>query len=103
MKIGILSDIHVDINFDGEDRVTPAVCDTIRNLGLDLFITAGDISSDYELTLATVERIEKDSGRDCLFVSGNHDLWNENHPGITAIGNLRRDGPSSAQPGLRTR
>lgn len=85
MKIGLLSDIHVDINFDGKDRVTPAVCDTIRNNNIDLFITAGDISSDYKLTLETVDRIEKASGRDCLFISGNHDLWNEKHPETTAM------------------
>ena len=85
MRIGLLSDIHVDINLKGCDNVTPAICDTIRNNNLDLFITAGDISSDHRLTLEVVDRIEKDSGRDCLFVSGNHDLWNEKHPGITAL------------------
>jgi putative phosphoesterase len=85
MKIGLLSDIHVDINFNGEDMVTPAVCESIRNNNLDLFITAGDISSDHQLTLEVVKRIEKESGRDCLFISGNHDLWNEKHPDITAL------------------
>jgi len=87
MNIGLLSDIHVDINYDGSDRVTPAICDTIKNLDIDLFITAGDISSDHRLTLETVDRIEKGSGRDCLFVSGNHDLWNEKHPGTTTSEN----------------
>ena len=84
MKIGILSDIHVDINSLPEDRVTPAICSAIRNNSLDLFITAGDLSSDWQLSLETVERIEKDSGRSCLFVPGNHDLWNEKHPDMTA-------------------
>ncbi|MBI9106293.1 MAG: metallophosphoesterase [Spirochaetales bacterium] len=85
MKIGLLSDLHVDINFAGEDRVTPAVCDTIKNNDLDLFITAGDIASDHKLSLEVVTRIEKETGRDCLFVPGNHDLWNEKHPGISAM------------------
>ena len=89
MRIGLLSDIHVDINLeaDGADRTTPAICDAIMNNNLDLFITAGDISSDFELTLDVISRIEKATGRDCLFVSGNHDLWNENHPGTTAMDN----------------
>ena len=87
MRIGILSDIHVDINYyDGDvDRITPAVCDAVLNNNIDVFITAGDISSDYELTLDVVSRIEKLTGRGCLFVPGNHDLWNENHPDSTAM------------------
>ena len=87
MRIGLLSDIHVDINYyDGDtDKITPAVCDTILNNNIDLFITAGDISSNYQLTLDVVKRIEKVTGRGCLFVAGNHDLWNESHPDITAM------------------
>lgn len=89
MRIGLLSDIHVDINYyDGEvDKITPAVCDVILNNNIDVFITAGDISSDYELSLDVVNRIEKATGRDCLFVSGNHDLWNDKHPETTAVDN----------------
>jgi len=87
VRIGILSDIHVDINYyDGDvDRITPAVCDTILNNDIDVFITAGDISSDHEITLDVIQRIEKDTGRSCLFVPGNHDLWNEKHPGTSAM------------------
>ncbi|MDC7225765.1 MAG: metallophosphoesterase [Spirochaetales bacterium] len=87
MRIGILSDIHVDINYYEEnvDKITPAVCDAVLNNNIDVFITAGDIASDYEITLDVVRRIERASSRDCLFVSGNHDLWNENHPGMTAM------------------
>lgn len=89
MRIGLLSDIHVDINYseDGSDKTTPAICDAVLNNDLDLFISAGDISSDHELTLDVIRRIEKATGRDCLFISGNHDLWNEKHPGTTAMEN----------------
>ncbi len=87
MRIGFLSDIHVDINYyEGDvDRITPAVCDAILNNKLDIFISAGDLSSDYELTLDVVRRIEKTTNRDCLFIAGNHDIWNENHPGTSAM------------------
>ena len=87
MRVGLLSDIHVDINYYDEniDKITPAVCDAILNNNIDVFISAGDLSSDHRLTLDVVGRIEKTTGRDCLFVSGNHDLWNENYPQLTAM------------------
>lgn len=85
MKIGILSDIHVDINLhQGKDDVTPAICRFIRENKLDIFIIAGDIAGDYTLTLNSINRIEKETGKICLFVPGNHDIWTEKHPGKTS-------------------
>ena len=85
MKIGILSDIHVDINASGGmDRVTPQLCSFISEQQLDLFITAGDIASNYLLTLKAVEELEKNTGIPCLFVPGNHDIWTEHHPAMTS-------------------
>ncbi len=85
MKIGILSDIHVDINASqGKDTVTPALCSYINNSTVDLFIIAGDIASNYLLTLETITTIEKQTGIPCLFVPGNHDIWTEYHPDMTS-------------------
>ena len=47
-------------------------------------VIAGDIANDYELTLQTLNGIETASGVRCLFVPGNHDIWNEHHPAKTA-------------------
>ncbi len=81
-KVGILSDIHIDINMRaGEDAVTPALCSFIKKNSIDILIIAGDIAEDYELTLGTVDRIEKQTGAVCLFVPGNHDIWTKHHPG----------------------
>jgi putative phosphoesterase len=80
MKLGIISDIHVDINYSDKDRVTPSIVKYIKENSLDIMIIAGDIASDYELTLASLKAIEKDGGVPCLFVPGNHDIWTENHP-----------------------
>ncbi len=110
MRIGLLSDIHVDINYyDGKtDMITPAVCEAVINNGVDVFISAGDIASDHSISLDVVDRIEKTTGRDCLFIPGNHDLWNENHPGMTADQTYRKllkhphnlaSGPVSLKPG----
>lgn len=85
MKIGILSDIHVDINNQsGSGAVTPALCTYINNSSLDLFILAGDIASDYTLTLETIEKLETETSIPVLFVPGNHDIWTENHPDLTS-------------------
>jgi len=79
MKIGILSDIHVDINFADKDRVIPSIIKFINEHSLDLMIIAGDIASDYELTLCSLKEIEEKTKVPCLFVPGNHDIWTENH------------------------
>ena len=48
---------------------------------VDTLIIAGDISNNFELTLQAIRRIEAKTGIRCLFIPGNHDLWNEQHPG----------------------
>lgn len=84
MKIGILSDIHIDINYTDRDLITPAICRNIKKKSLDMIIVAGDVASDYELTLTFLEKIEKNANVPCLYVPGNHDIWTENHPDKTS-------------------
>ncbi len=84
MKIGILSDIHVDINYTDRDFVTPAICRYIKKKSLDMIIIAGDVASDYELTLNSLEEIERKGNIPCLYVPGNHDIWTENHSDKTS-------------------
>ena len=43
MKIGILSDIHIDINYTDRDLITPAICRNINKKSLDMIIVAGEI------------------------------------------------------------
>lgn len=79
MKIGILSDIHVDLNEkEGIDVIKPII-DEIKKNKADLMIIAGDVSNDYELTLDSLNKIQEGSGVRCIFVPGNHDIWNEKH------------------------
>ena len=84
MKIGILSDIHVDINYSATDRVTSSIVKYIKENSLDIMIIAGDVASDYTLILDSLKEIEKDGGVTCLFVPGNHDIWTENYPEKTS-------------------
>jgi len=86
MRIGLISDIHVDINrVGGEEIVTGLLAAESRSRKLDILLVAGDISSDYRLTLETVDRLAAESGARFLFVPGNHDIWNEHYPELKAF------------------
>ncbi len=101
-RIGVLSDIHVDINmYKGEDRVTEAICRVINERDLDIFIIAGDIASDYTLTKQVLEKIENTTHAECLFVPGNHDIWTEHHPDLTSwdIYNKLKEHPGNLSAG----
>jgi len=82
MKIGILSDIHVDLN--GGEAVINGLLAAMLRQGVELMVIAGDVSSDYRVTLDSLEQLQERSGIRILFVPGNHDIWNEAHPDITA-------------------
>lgn len=82
IKIGVLSDIHVDLN--GGRAVVAGLLDAMSRSRVEAMIIAGDVSSDYEITLETLREIQERSGVRTLFAPGNHDVWNEAHPGITA-------------------
>jgi putative phosphoesterase len=80
VKIGVLSDIHVDMNDSEGGDVTGALCHTIETDNIELFICAGDVADDFRRTIETIEEISACTGRRCLFVPGNHDIWVEYHP-----------------------
>jgi putative phosphoesterase len=84
LKIGILSDIHVDIDHQTPHGVLEGIVVGIKQNAVDLMIIAGDVANDFELTLCALETIENASGVPCLFVPGNHDIWNEKHPDLNA-------------------
>lgn len=82
MKIGILSDIHVDLN--GGRAVIDGLLQTMQSNAVEAMVIAGDVSSNYQVTLDTLEELQERSGIKTLFVPGNHDIWNEAHPKLTA-------------------
>lgn len=84
MKIGILSDLHVDINHEAGNPVVQGLKAVMRAKNIDKMIIAGDMASDYELTLTSLMDIEAATGIECLFVPGNHDIWNRKHPSMTS-------------------
>lgn len=82
MKIGILSDIHVDLN--GGQAVIEGLLAAMLHRDVEVMMIAGDVSSDYRVTLDSLEQLQERSGIRVLFVPGNHDIWNEAHPQISA-------------------
>ncbi len=84
MKIGILSDLHADINQEAGSPVIQSLKVAMQAKKIDKMIVAGDVASDYELTLSILKEIEASTGIECLFVPGNHDIWNKKHPTMTA-------------------
>lgn len=101
MKIGILSDIHVDLEHPQPEKVVDGMAAAIDSEGVDIMIIAGDVANDYRATLRTLNAIEKRSGARVLFVPGNHDIWNEHHPRMTAweIYDALRDFPGNLANG----
>ncbi|MCC5896247.1 MAG: metallophosphoesterase [Alkalibacterium sp.] len=80
MKIGTLSDLHIDRNdeFSGLD-LERTLAEMVIEKGIECLLIAGDISNHYETTHAFIKRVEQLSGVPVLFVPGNHDYWARDH------------------------
>lgn len=74
MRTAVISDIHIDINSDYD--VFGALVRYLQKNNIELLIIAGDISSNPELTIQTVAKLEQISGSIVKYVPGNHDMWN---------------------------
>ncbi|MDC7126578.1 MAG: metallophosphoesterase [Spirochaetales bacterium] len=73
MRIGAISDIHIDINENYP--LQDILSETINRNKLDLLLIAGDISNNYQVSIQFVEKLKSNSGVPVYFVPGNHDLW----------------------------
>jgi Icc-related predicted phosphoesterase len=95
MRIGVTSDIHVDLNAlePGDDRVVSALVSALQRQKVDLLILAGDVANDYRRTLEVLHAVEAEAQLSCLFVPGNHDLWNPNGAAVRDPGAPPPAGP----------
>ena len=83
MKIGVLSDLHIDSN---AKKLAPGqtydhlLAELLYNQEIDLLLLAGDVSSDYHDTFAFLNRMRDHNVSKIQFVPGNHDFWSiRNH------------------------
>src|SRR5690625_1889532 len=82
MKIGVISDLHIDAN--SKEQYTKkdfeeALANELVEQKVDLALIAGDISNDHKLSYTFIKNVEKRINKKVLFVPGNHDYWDEVH------------------------
>jgi len=81
MKIGVISDLHIDTNGKAlnEDNYSQIVGEIILEHSIDLLLIAGDISNHYEMTQMFLETVQNNTKIPIYFVPGNHDYWAKDH------------------------
>lgn len=79
MKIGVISDLHID-RYNSETLKQKDFSLTLANevsrAALDMLLIAGDISNDHVRSYRFMQELEQMTGVTIYFVPGNHDFWN---------------------------
>ncbi len=76
MKIGVISDIHIDVNRDFP--ISDLLAEAAQRKELSCLAIAGDISNDANQSSDFVAKLSQDSGIPVYFIPGNHDFWSAN-------------------------
>lgn len=78
MKVGIISDLHVDLNeVANEPPLEHVLMQQVIESQLDVLIIAGDISNDVNRSVQVLQELQSQTGIPVLFVPGNHDYWSK--------------------------
>lgn len=78
MKIGFISDLHIDRNVDAPPHIyLTHLKQLIKVKKLSMLIIGGDISNHYSLTFNFVEELQNKAKIPVYFIPGNHDFWEE--------------------------
>lgn len=93
MRIGLISDLHIDIN-----EAFPVLELTAEEAGkqsVDVLVIAGDISETQDRTIKAIDRLQSLCSFPVYYVPGNHDMWNKNCPERTTeeIDRIYREDP----------
>lgn len=82
MKIGVISDLHIDSNqkkLKRGDSYDVLLAQLLYNNEVDLLLLAGDITSDYRESIIFLDKMKQHNVGSLLFVPGNHDFWSINN------------------------
>lgn len=82
MKIGTLSDLHIDRNeweMESDETTIKILADIIKTKAIDLLLIAGDISNHYLESHDFINGLAELSQIPIKFVPGNHDYWAKDH------------------------
>ncbi|MBO1198550.1 metallophosphoesterase [Staphylococcus simiae] len=76
MRIGAISDLHVDRHnvLTSEDYLAALVV-AVNSKHIDILLLAGDIANHFEITTHFIQRLTDKIDIPVLFVPGNHDFW----------------------------
>ena len=78
MKIGFISDLHIDLNPDvPPQEYMTRLKEIIKRKQLNRLVIGGDISNHYSSTLQFVEQLQNQAEIPVHFIPGNHDFWEE--------------------------
>ncbi len=78
MRVGFISDLHIDRNFERPPAdYLKRLKQMVSKKDLDMLIIGGDISNHYTRTLTFVENLQNLAEIPVYFIPGNHDFWEE--------------------------
>lgn len=80
MKLGFISDIHIDRGkTQDKSDFLQTLSTYINDKEIDEVFIGGDISNHYETTIDFVEKLQAHSSAKIYFIPGNHDYWEAKH------------------------
>lgn len=75
MRIGFISDLHVDnFTYEVQDYLD-IMSEIIKKNTIETLVIGGDITNSYKTTTDFVEKLQSQTNIQVYFIPGNHDLW----------------------------
>lgn len=81
MRIGFISDLHIDVNptYHKKDFLM-ALYQASSERDLDMLVIGGDIANEWSIVVSFVEQLQTYLSIPVYFIPGNHDFWQIDEP-----------------------